>query len=648
MDFKKDYYKVLEINNAASKEEIRASYRKLVRKYHPDKNPNNPECEEIIKEINEAYSILQDDDLRIIYDNYINDKILQNQDIKEENKRTFTVKKTIRKDLKFYLKGLIVIKYTGDQDVKLSKNNISETFYNLHTTDVEIIIDQKNIVSRDLFNSKIESDDENFSPFINDAIRTIIIAEDGTKEFFELKIHDLKIKNITIVDVIKQDGITCGTIKGNFTGNIIKEEYEETEEVVTECYGETGNVETNYDDEGIATSSRKEYYYSNGTTYWGPWINIKRPFKNRNSRGPNKPYSNGCLKTFGFEHNSGCYNTSGCLGSFFSIFYWVWILGIFLKFSPIIGIILLVIFLLSFFGGRRISNISNIISPFLRYLFYTIITLFIIGIFINLFTNSSKFIRREDNGDKSSTITETKTSYSDKNNKNDYLISHNIKWKSLNDDTFNITLSILLSDLKKSEVKHSSMGIELRNESDFSYIYNELYTYDSSKFDRVYKAYDSIIIENKLDKKNAAEMIVSSIQAVPYSSVLESSCESENKSIRYSFYNNTNNCVGFEKYGVRSPIEFLKDLKGDCDTRALFLYTVLKRFNYDVVILTSSEYKHALIAINLNEQNPIEGKNILINNKKYFLWETTSYGWKPGIISNEISNLKNWNLAFIN
>jgi len=648
MNLKKNYYKVLEINNEASKEEIRAAYRKLVRKYHPDKNPDNPECEEIIKEINEAYSILEDDEQRIIYDQYIKNKLEQKEDIKEENKRTFTVRRTVRKDLKFYLKGLIIIKYTGDQDIKLTKNTISETYYNLYTTDVEITIDHKNIVSRDIFSGKNDSDAENFSPLIKESIRTIIIAEDGTKDYFDLIIHDIKIQNITIVDVIKQDGITCGTIKGDFTGYIIKEEYVETEEIVTECFGETGNVETTYDEEGIAASIRKEYYYSNGTTYWGPWINKKRPFKKRSPKGPNNPYGKGCLNTFGFENNNGCYNSSGCLGSFLSIFYWIWILAIFLKFSPIIAIILLVLFLLSFLVGRRISYISNVFAPFLRYLFYTIIALFIIGIIINLFTNSRKFIRNEDNQDASSTITETKTSYNDKNKKNDFLISHNIKWKSLNNDTFNITLSVLLSDLKKSEIKHNSMGIELRKESDFSDIYNEMYVYDSSKFDRVFKAYDSLIVMNKLDKKSAAEMIVSSIQAVPYSSVLESSCDNENKSTRYTFYNNTNNCIGFEKYGVRSPVEFLKDLKGDCDTRALFLYTVLKRFNYDVAILTSSEYKHALIAINLNEQNPVEGKNILINNKKYFLWETTSYGWKPGIISSEISNLKHWNLAFIN
>lgn len=56
----KDYYKVLEVPRGASPEDIKKAYRKLAVKYHPDKNPNNPEVEEKFKEIGEAYAILLD------------------------------------------------------------------------------------------------------------------------------------------------------------------------------------------------------------------------------------------------------------------------------------------------------------------------------------------------------------------------------------------------------------------------------------------------------------------------------------------------------------------------------------------------------------------------------------------------------------
>src|SRR5215216_7202670 len=66
---KRDYYQVLEINRSASGEDIRLSYRRLARKYHPDLNPSE-EAEERFKEINEAYEVLSDDSRRAAYDRF--------------------------------------------------------------------------------------------------------------------------------------------------------------------------------------------------------------------------------------------------------------------------------------------------------------------------------------------------------------------------------------------------------------------------------------------------------------------------------------------------------------------------------------------------------------------------------------------------
>ncbi|MFX1418460.1 MAG: DnaJ C-terminal domain-containing protein [Promethearchaeota archaeon] len=66
----KDYYKILEIDKGASKEEIKRAFRKMARKYHPDVNPDEPKSGEKFKEINEAYSILSDDKKREMYDKF--------------------------------------------------------------------------------------------------------------------------------------------------------------------------------------------------------------------------------------------------------------------------------------------------------------------------------------------------------------------------------------------------------------------------------------------------------------------------------------------------------------------------------------------------------------------------------------------------
>ncbi len=59
-----DYYEILEIHKTSGKEEIKKAYRKMALKYHPDRNPNDKQAEEMFKRINEAYEVLSDDSKR--------------------------------------------------------------------------------------------------------------------------------------------------------------------------------------------------------------------------------------------------------------------------------------------------------------------------------------------------------------------------------------------------------------------------------------------------------------------------------------------------------------------------------------------------------------------------------------------------------
>src|SRR5690349_3322369 len=64
----KDYYKALGVSKTAKPAEIKAAYRKLARKYHPDANKGDASAEERFKEISEAYSVLSDEKRRKEYD----------------------------------------------------------------------------------------------------------------------------------------------------------------------------------------------------------------------------------------------------------------------------------------------------------------------------------------------------------------------------------------------------------------------------------------------------------------------------------------------------------------------------------------------------------------------------------------------------
>ena len=68
----KDYYAILEVTEGVSHDKIKAAYRKLAFKYHPDKCPEDKkkECEEKFKEISAAYYVLGDEKRKKEYDDY--------------------------------------------------------------------------------------------------------------------------------------------------------------------------------------------------------------------------------------------------------------------------------------------------------------------------------------------------------------------------------------------------------------------------------------------------------------------------------------------------------------------------------------------------------------------------------------------------
>ena len=55
-----DFYEVLGVNRQASQAEIKAAFKRMAMKYHPDRNPGDKQAEETFKLINEAYHTLSD------------------------------------------------------------------------------------------------------------------------------------------------------------------------------------------------------------------------------------------------------------------------------------------------------------------------------------------------------------------------------------------------------------------------------------------------------------------------------------------------------------------------------------------------------------------------------------------------------------
>ena len=67
---KRDYYETLEVSRDASAPELKKAFKKKAMKYHPDRNPDNPEAAEKFKEAAEAYDVLSDSQKKSAYDQF--------------------------------------------------------------------------------------------------------------------------------------------------------------------------------------------------------------------------------------------------------------------------------------------------------------------------------------------------------------------------------------------------------------------------------------------------------------------------------------------------------------------------------------------------------------------------------------------------
>ena len=173
----KNYYEILQIDKNASKEIMDKAYKTLIKKYHPDLQQGKikEQYEEIIKEINEAYEILSDNEKRQEYN-----KIIEKNSISQENFEKL---------------------YTENQQLKQELNNtysyITQHYYNNKNTENNISNNIPNKISDDDINSIYEQR-------INEAINNAYQKAYRDAYIQDLKNRGYKIKyKKTFKDILK-------------------------------------------------------------------------------------------------------------------------------------------------------------------------------------------------------------------------------------------------------------------------------------------------------------------------------------------------------------------------------------------------------------------------------------------------------------
>ena len=513
---------------------------------------------------------------------------------------------------KTFVKGNFEGKYYGDFDD--GKMFLDKTkYYNIHVYEGEIynvqIISEKNYED---INSEIHFLQKQFENVIS-------VTEEKVTSFdaFRLKINNPKVECLSIKDVNKENNQTFGTIICLVYGYLTDTTDEEVEVEIEVC-DSCNNILEICD----CKPQNSEDIIPDIEDFENATIRQKR-FSSYNNVSFSEIFGWAIIACFGF---------------------------IFLIATGLPGIIIIFCMVVLYFLLTYFSKFTSIVINIFGWIFRLLLNFLILMFFISLFSgiySAVKGTSREE------TIKPKETEYSveEKVQKTQLqdstiLISHKRIWRDYDNNQYQGYLSVLESDYIASSKHRNLINYNLYNDYQWSLLYNSLIANDKSKLDYVYATFDSISRSNHFNKKQFAEMVVTCIQDIPYALVMQHDCNKntyEEDFIKDQLNKCPKCCISDIKYGIQTPVEFTANLKGDCDTRAVMLFTILSKFGYDVAVLGSLSYKHSIIAINL----PYGGTYKIIRGKKYYVWETTASGFEPGILDPKTSNMDLWNVHLL-
>lgn len=641
MDYKKDYYKILGVDEKAVPEAVRAAYRHLAKLHHPDRNPGDPAAEERFKSINEAYEVLGNEITRHIYDSHraVNKKQEQTPHYNGSSSKTYpyaphqtrkTKTYTATREKRIYVQGSIEVKFQGTPEQADTSTQQWERKFTILPTEVWATITSSNIYNNAPPKEYQQgySTAELFTTPIQQPVNCRIITP-SSEEHYLLDLYDIRVKDPVLTAVTKHEQYSFGTLQGKLFGYILHQYEEEVTEEYTEYAGATGLVETKT--ETGHTFTRQQFYAKDGSTWWTEWKrNTGDGGKQYTARRPNTP--------------------SGTRPPDQPAPGWLWLLILFMLviiWPSLLYILLPLAALVIFFLllGWLIKALDKIL-PALG----MVVIACIIFAAVRSLLHPTTPERRTVHKNKYDSVSSRTTVIPRTDKQPDTLITHQLHWEDRDSARYEIQLSIPLSALHRSTIAHQQMDEQQYATQGIGAVYRSMLNTDNDFIKTIATAFDSLAKAKSLSRQQQASMIVSCIQSIPYSLIVDRACTANYTDEYISQYLSRCEgecCKGYSKFGVQSPAEFLGDLKGDCDTKALLLYDLLGKLGYQVALMTSNYYRHALIAVALDGPPFPNAITIDIQNNTYYLWETTSKGFGPGELPAAISNINNWNIALI-
>jgi hypothetical protein len=220
--------------------------------------------------------------------------------------------------------------------------------------------------------------------------------------------------------------------------------------------------------------------------------------------------------------------------------------------------------------------------------------------------------------------------------------TYRLRWNDLDDRSYSGTLRV---DQDTFRLSHDHrMAI---NAADLPGVYASVTRHDAPLVRAMVHLFDSLQAAERPDRRRFASMMVTCVQHIPYVLVHEGSCAEllrENSGDRFlvNYHNEGRECLSGCRFGLQAPAEFSFNLKGDCDTRAVLLHTLLTHYGYASCVLVSPVYGHAILGIAGPE---FGGRGVRYQGRVYRAWETTSTGWDAGQLPPDIADMDNWQVA---
>ena len=180
----------------------------------------------------------------------------------------------------------------------------------------------------------------------------------------------------------------------------------------------------------------------------------------------------------------------------------------------------------------------------------------------------------------------------------------------------------------EAQIYREHLNQKTSSPAEWSALYAKLCAFNTIKMTLVENYLRALQHKEKLTRQELANTFITFVQQTLYVLIHEGTCKEDAQRNNFSniYHKNRLPCLHHQKYGVHSPLEFAYYLQGDCDSKVLFAYTILKKLGYQVAVLATKN--HAMLGwkgIGL-------GNALIHKTEKYYFWELSAPDWQVGAL----------------